>query len=447
MPEESSKAKKFDELGVSGLARSSGWRGTVMEEILPELSGVRAFKAFREMRENDSTVGAVLFAIEMLIRQVEWRVEGEDEEAVQFVESCMQDMSHTWGHFLTEVLSFLTYGFSWHEIVYKRRLGDSNDPTKRSRFSDGKIGWRKLPIRSQDSLQEWVFDDDGGVSAFVQLAPPEYKTVEIPLERSLLFRIGSHKNNPEGRSLLRSAYRSWMYKKRIEEVEGIGIERDLAGLPVIYRGGGLEKYDEEYKRILRNVRRDEQEGLLLPLAYDEQGRKLVELTLLSSPGKRQLDISQVIDRYDKRISMTCLADFILLGQQAVGSFALADSKTDLFALACSAVLGSIADPMNLYAIPRLLALNGIKVVDGKSPQLVPGDLEAPDLAKLGSFITSLAGAGMPLFPDDDLENHLRGLANLPAKSEQSLAVAAPKETPPVSKPPKEKEQVDDEEEE
>jgi hypothetical protein len=56
--------------------------------------------------------------------------------------------------------------------------------------------------------------------------------VFIPIEKMLLFRTTVQRNNPEGRSMLRTAYRPWRNKKRIEEIEGVGIERDLAGLPM-----------------------------------------------------------------------------------------------------------------------------------------------------------------------------------------------------------------------
>lgn len=431
MPDPKTPSVATDELGSTGLKRS-GQRGLIYEEFLPQLQDERARKIYREMRDNDSVVGAVLYAIEMLIRQAEWRVEGEDEDLVEFIESCLTDMSTSWEDFLAEVLSMLVYGWSWHEVVYKRRLGpDQKDPSKRSQYNDGKIGWRKLPIRSQDSLSEWVFDDEGGVQAMVQMAPPDYKTVEIPIERSLLFRTGLHKGNPEGRSILRSAYRPWYMKKRMEEIEGIGVERDLAGIPVIYRDGTMAaQYDAELKKILRNVRRDEQEGVLLPLAYDENGNKLLVFELLSSAGQRQMDVDKVINRYDKRIAMCMLADFILLGQQAVGSFALADSKTKLFAVAIGTFLKCIASVFNLYGIPRLIAVNGLVPKEPKDmPKLVPGDIESPDLTQLGQFLTAMTGAGAPLFPDSDLEDHLRKLADLPLRSEEAKAL------PPVPQPP------------
>lgn len=423
----------LDELGVSGLRRT-GKRGLVIEEFLGELSGERGRRMYREMRDNDPVVGAMMFAIEMLARNVDWRVKGEDKQQVEFVEECLDDMSHTWEDFITEALSMLTYGFAWHEIVYKRRQGENRDASKNSRFSDGKIGWRKLPIRSQDSLLEWMWDDEGGVQFFVQSAPPLYQRVEIPIERSLLFRVGLHKANPEGRSLLRNAYKSYYFKKRIEEIEAIGVERDLAGLPVIYRTKEIATlYDNVLKDILKNIHRDEQEGLLLPLAFDDKGNKLLTFELLSASGKRQLDVGGIIDRYNRSIAMTVLADFILLGSNAAGSYALATSKTAMFARGLGAVLKSIASVMNRVAIPRLLRVNGWDTQ--KAPQLVPGKIETPDLKELGTFITALAGAGAPLFPDPELEKYLLTLADLPFDENKQQAMV-PQPTPlPRRAPP------------
>ncbi|WP_155274431.1 hypothetical protein [Piscirickettsia salmonis] len=45
-----------------------------------------------------------------------------------------------------------------------------------------------------------------------------------------MFRTTSRKGNPEGRSILRNAYQPWYYKKNLESIESIGIERNLVGL-------------------------------------------------------------------------------------------------------------------------------------------------------------------------------------------------------------------------
>lgn len=412
-----------EEIGHTGL---KVYGGRIDEEFLPQLRGSLAIKTYREMRDNDPVVGAVLFAIEMLMRQVEWRVEPASEnpadvQAGEFVDQCLDDMSDTWQDTLSAIMSFLWFGFSVHEEVYKKRAGPSDDPTQASRFSDGRIGWRKLPVRSQETIDRWEFNDESGeLEAVIQVAEPDFTPRTIPRQRFLLFRTTSAKANPEGRSVLRNAYRPWYFKRRIEEIEGIGIERDLAGLPCAWVPPELLKTVtsaenrallDQIKRLVRNIRRDEKEGIVFPLAYNSEGQKIYDLSLLSTGGRRQFDTSQIVTRYDSRIAMTVLADFVLLGHEKVGSFALASSKTNLFALALGSWLDSITDAFNREAIPRLFALNTFNVVE--LPQLVHGDIESIDLIELGDFITKLAGAGASLFPDDGLERFLREQAGLP----------------------------------
>jgi len=86
--------------------------------------------------------------------------------------------------------------------------------------------------------------------------------------------------------------------------------------------------------------------------------------------------------------------------------------------------------MNEHAIPRLFKVNGIKTK--ALPELKYGEIETPPLTEIGTFIQQLAGAGAPLFPDDDLENHLRGMAHLPERRESAkgdVAAAGKKSVP------------------
>jgi len=419
----------FGETGVTGLRRAGGY---VQEEFLPQLAGYRAIQVYRDMRDNDPVVGAILYAIDKLVRQVPWRVQPastklEDQRSAKFLESCLNDMSTSWEDTISEILSMLAYGWSFHEIVYKRREGDKRDSTRRSKYDDGAIGWRKLPIRAQETRQEWAFDESGGIQGMYQSSPPDYTLTYIPMEKSLLFRTTTAKNNPEGRSVLRNAYRPWYFKKRIEEIEAIGIERDLAGFPIMYVDPDIMRDDapgwkqtifNDYKDAVVNIRRDQQEGLILPAIYDEGGNQMYKLELLSAGGSRQFDTNQVITRYDQRIATTVLADFILLGQANHGSYALSSDKTNLFAVSIRTWLEIIRTVMNQYAIPRLFEVNGFKVK--KLPELAYGDIETPPLTEIGTFIQQLAGAGAPLFPDDLLENHLRKMAHLPERREAAV---------------------------
>jgi hypothetical protein len=426
-----------DELGSTGLRI---YAGRIDEEFLRELRGKRAYQVFREMRDNDPVVGAVLFAIEMFMRQVSWRVEPassetEDEEVAEFVEGAFGDMTESWPDTLSAVLSFLPFGFSLHEEVYKIRKGPSRDPEADSMFDDRRIGWRKLPIRAQETIDRWDLGEHGELRAAEQFAPPTYRRVTIPFDRFLLFRTTTEKANPQGRSMLRNAWRPWTFKRRIEEIEGIGIERDLAGLPVARVPVELLMADasaadralaDDLSKLVRNIRRDEKEGILFPLVYDQEGHELYKLELLSTGGRRQFDTTTIINRYDSRIAMTALADFIVLGHEKVGSFALASSKTNLFALALGAWLDSVTDTFNRYGIPRLLELN---TFTGQRPKLVHGDVETIDLEELGHFITALAGAGAPLFPNKDLERWLLDQAGAPAIEAEASELEVPELKP------------------
>jgi hypothetical protein len=223
----------WNSVGSSGLRQYSGW---VREEFLPQLRGLQAARTYREMMDNSPTVGAILFAIQQSMRQVSWRVEAPDDspesiEAAEFVESCMDDMHQSWPDFVSESLSMLPYGFAPHEIVYKRRLGeqkrDSGKPS--SEYEDGKVGWAKLALRGQDTVLKWFFDQEGNVTGMTQ-QPWFGGLIDIPIEKLLLFRPRAWKNNPEGYSILRSAYRPWWFTKRLEEQEAISLER-MSGTP------------------------------------------------------------------------------------------------------------------------------------------------------------------------------------------------------------------------
>src|SRR3954454_21781511 len=88
----------MDELGVTGLKRVSGY---IDEEFLPALRGRKAVRVYREMSANDSMVGALLFSIDKLLREVEWKVLPAEQseqrtQAQDFLEFFMQDEHDSW---------------------------------------------------------------------------------------------------------------------------------------------------------------------------------------------------------------------------------------------------------------------------------------------------------------------------------------------------------------
>lgn len=406
---------------IGGLRRRRGsiWGFSDENEFLPELRGRRAIQTYREMSLNDPIVGGMLFAIKMLIRQVSWTVEpagssNEDMRAYEFLKSCYEDLDQPWDEVIDSALSCLIYGWSVLEIVYKLRRGDDSDPRYRSRYSDGLVGWRKFAYRPQDTIWEFVLDTSGELAGVRQQRPDTFRLVFIPAEKLLLFRTTTE--SLLGRSILRTAYRPWYFKKRIQELEGIGIERDLAGIPVVRlpaqyldrnAPAELKAVRDMLREIARNLRNDEQAFVELPSDTDERGNPLFSVELLRTGGAKQFSTDKIVQRYNSEIAMSVLADFILLGHKERGSFALASEKTTLFATAIGAWLDSIAEVFNRYAVPRLFRLNNFKVE--RLPKIVHGDIEIVDPEEIGKFVSQLAGAGMELFPDEELERNLRAM--------------------------------------
>jgi len=421
----------FSEIGSTGLER---YGGTIYEEFLTALEMPACLKVYKEMSMNDATIGAILFVAEQLIKRIHWPVVAGgtkpiDIEIKEFVETCKDDMSVTWNDIITEILSYFVYGWSWHEIVYKLRRGDSRNPKFKSKHTDGRIGWRKLPGRSQDSWHSWKFEDDGDeLTALEQLTVTSGKTNIIPISKSLLFRTRADRGNPEGRSLLRNAYRSWFFKKHIEEIEAIGIERDLAGLPVLQPPEGINIWDPRNpeavslkavsEKIVSNIRRDKNDGLVIPFGW--------VFTLVTAGGRGKFDTNAILNRYDQRIAIVLLADLVLLGAEKVGSFALSEVKKSLLAYALEAQTQAIATVFNSYAIPRLIDLNGFKGFTDY-PKLVPDDIELPDLKNFAEFIDVLAQIAPKVFDDPAVIAYLRQVGGMPESKEDESGDVIPKE--------------------
>ena len=151
----------FNEVGVSGLKYSSGY---VDEEFLPPCAAARPSRSTGRWRTTTPS-GCLLFAIEQLCASVDWKSAGSEEPAEgqgrRVGRASKDDMSHTWDDLSSEVALHLSLGWAWHEIMYKRGSGPGRRMPPASKYTDGLLGWRKMPLRSQDTLHRWLFDETG----------------------------------------------------------------------------------------------------------------------------------------------------------------------------------------------------------------------------------------------------------------------------------------------
>ena len=328
-------------LGVAGDNVTNGQIRA--DEFLPELRGKKAVRKYREMRDNDSTIGAVMYATEQVLRDVKLHVKpANDSDAAkaeaEFVKSVLDDMDHTLDDHVSEALSFLSYGFAWFEVVYKRREGmQTTNPKKRSKSNDGRIGVRKIAIRAPWTVSKFDVDRvSGDVLGLYQDVGNFNGSHYIPVNKSLYYRTTSINGDPSGRSVLRNAYTSYEYLNNLQSIEAIAVERELAGIPVAripaeYLSNDASSaqagFVNNLRQILRDVKFNEQGYIILPSdTYpDKDGAptnvRLVDVELMASNGKRNIDIDPIVKRYQHDIARSVLSEFLLLGSQG-GSYAL-----------------------------------------------------------------------------------------------------------------------------
>lgn len=411
--------------GISGITRFGGF---VYQDILRELQGRRGMGIYREMRDNDATIGAVMQAIESLIRSVEWHIEAQgtkkaDRKAAEFIDTCFRDMDTPWNSTLSDIISFITFGYSLLELNYKLRKG------KDSKYQDGYIGWKNWQIRAQETIWSWNFDRDNNVLGCTQLAAPDFQWRYIPMEKCIHFKAYNNLGNPEGRSMLRNAYRSWYFLTRITEIEGIGLEKDLTGIPILHlppelMAGATDENDTEARRaynnwvnIAKGLKKNSQTAVILPAVYDDDGHELYKIELLSNNiTRKQYDTDQIIKRYQKEIAMTLLADFIMLGNNSQGSFALSDSKVSMFRQSLNFLLKVISETINKQAIEKLCKLNHFDNLTDY-PIIVHSNIDAKSLQETANFIQQLAASNVIHTENDkSLEDAMRERADLPPRS-------------------------------
>jgi hypothetical protein len=464
-------AKKLSETEATqilGVAGDNTHNGQIRaDEFLPELRGKRAIRKYREMRDNDSTIGAIMYATEQVLRDVDLKVVPANDttaakKEAEFVESIFKDMDHSLDDHISEALSSLTYGFAWFEVVYKRRGGPNNRSDKsRSKYSDGRIGVRKIASRAPWTVSKFDVDQQtGDVLGLYQDGSGYNNKSYIPTRKSLYYRTTSINNDPAGRSILRNAYTSYEYLNNLQAIEAIAVERELAGIPVArvpaeYLSPDASSVQAQFignlQTILRDVKFNEQGYIILPSdTYpDKDGsptnQRLVDVELMASNGTRNIDIDPIVRRYQHDIARSVLSEFLMLGGGNTGSYALSKSKTDLFLRALESYIQAIVDVLNKQLVERLWELNGLNYK--LMPTIVAGDVAPHDLREIAAFLRNLNGANIDVSKHPEVVDNLMDIAeisfdvasyenNLAQAEEQALAIAeaAAQEKPTQQKP-------------
>lgn len=387
---------------VSSLLLKSGLRifhGRLTEEYLPELRPwAKAARIYLEMKD-DAVVGSLLDAIEAPILSTEFQVTPaqdtpEDKAAAKFLEKCLFEMEDMeWKEHVEEAIEFLAFGFSLHEIVMEKK-------------GDGKIYLRSLLPIGAETIRDWGTELDalGNFQVVTQQHPLTGDILSAPRQKLIHFTFRKRKRNPEGKSLLRSVYRPWFFKKNLEVIEAIGAERDVGNVPILDLPEDKFVSPEDLAELsnkLANFRADEASYMVVP-----SGMKLSAY----QGGSKAFNIRGIIRDYQNIIRQRFFAGFIAQGTEQVGTQALARELTSFFSLIARSIQTRMLDVWRRQLIPYIFKYNQFGI--NELPHL---DWKAPgkeNIQSISQAVTGLIDAKI-LTPSEDIEDYMRNTMGFP----------------------------------
>ena len=401
---------RLSEMGSLGLRTFSG---VTQDELKAELNWPRSINTFRDMSYH-SAVNAPLTLFENIISKATWTYKPpadateEEKEQAKIINQMMQDMEQPWSEFIRDVLSSNVFGFSVHEKVFRKRYKANG-----SLYDDGIIGWKKLPIRVQESISKFIFSEDGneiiGVQQNLSAINDIYNRfskrsnlINIPRSKFLLFRTGKHRGDPFGKSPLRDAYLAWRFLTALEELEATGVAKDLNGLPVLMLPAQYLAADAPpevqairlyYENVMRNQQMNEQSAVILPQVIDPESKQpMFKLDLLSVDGKKNFDISKIKEYYKNLIFTSLFSDVLTLGQSSTGSFALGSIKNSLSGAYAERLISNIAEVIQNDLIRQTYEINSWPT--DRMGKLDFDNLDNTDIESLSKYLQRVASVGL-----------------------------------------------------
>lgn len=399
------------ETGFVGLKMSNG---QILQEAQRVFRYPHFIKVIEEIRANP-TVGAAWNVYNFWISRKKWCVEADEnasditKERAEIIDSMKDDMEDSWANFIKNVTPYLEYGYGIHEIVPYRRLKRNG-----SKYNDGLVGIKKLAPRNQETIAKWNFSEDGrdllSVSQSIANLENSYRytkltgndgLIVIPREKFLLFTASGSAGNPQGNSIYKNIYLAHKQLTMLQEQELLTVAKEAKGMmkievPAQYLQGGDSpdngRAAAAFKAIIDGHNDGTTAGLLVPQDIDPESKlPRFNYSLLESKGTPAVDIEAVIKRLQKDILVALSVDVLALGTDGSGSFALAESKTSILALAIDARLKEIQEVLNRHLIRYIYEMNGWDT--SEMPYFVYEDEEDIDMEVYGSFIQKIFSTG------------------------------------------------------
>lgn len=426
------KPKPTETVGTAGAVVFNGYVSDGEKSSV--LVGKQKYITYSEMLANISIVAAGTRYFLNLIAKASLKVvpANDSPEALEFAEKTekiIADMNTSMARMVRRAAMFRFYGFSLQEWTAVAR-------------DDGMIGIKDVAPRPQSTIEQWDLDEKSEeVLGVTQRSPNTSETFYLPRGKLIYLVDDTINDSPEGLGLFRHIYKASTELEKLEELEGIGYETDLRGIPVGYapqtrlhqmvKAGTI---DEEFakgliqgvKDFIKERNRTPSTGLLLdsePFRSRDEGSTpssvrqwMVEL--LKSGSSNQAEVNKAINRKTHEIARVLNMEGLLLGGGERGSFALSKDKSNNLFLIVDSTAEEIGDAYTNDLIKPLWALNAWP--EEHRPTLEPEPIRFQDVEQITSALGDMAKAGAPLAPNDPANNAVRDLLSLPHAPDEEV---------------------------
>ncbi len=401
----------YDPVGSSGTEIYSGY---ISEDYLDGMRGTERADKYDQMRRSDPDVKMCLSAVKNSIMNGTWEVEaGEDTEEAkadaEFIKHILfHDLNKPFLDILEEGMTVCEFGHSVFEITHRPVL----DHPDHGSFISVNLNWR-----SPRTIERWNVDKKS--ERLISISQYAYgdldKLVDIPGEFLIVMTLQKEGANYEGISLLRPCYGPYIRRNNYLKLNASGIEKFAVPTPIATVPDGKQG-TEQFRRlelILQAYTYHQKNYIMKPAGWD------LELNTGNTYDPSKVETS--IDNEGQRMTRSFMANFLTLGMNTVGSYALSNDLSDFFFGGIEHVAGKFTTKINLLIVHLILLNKGPRKV---YPILKCSGISDKAGLEFAQIITLLTGQKV-IIADDKLEDHVRKRMKLPERSEDGQRSNAP----------------------
>ncbi|MFJ8690294.1 phage portal protein family protein [Micromonospora wenchangensis] len=335
------------------------WYSTALDdwagENVPDLLFPNSVRVYAEMR-NDGTLAAVEQGWVLHLLRAQWQLDGTGcrPEVTQLVADDMglpvkgadspgaaRVRGVSWAAHLRAALLQVPFGFMPFELVAEMRGGRARLVALAERMPSTVS---EIHVNPRTGLLEGISQN---LTPTISARKPQ-----IPADRLALYTFRREGATFQGRSLFRSAYPSWLFKRELMRVLSTSSRRFGMGVPTVEWAQGFNPTPEQIaaaQRAASAARAGDQSGLSLP-----PGASL-RLVGLSGGVPDTLAYIKWLDAQATRAALMSHLD--LGGESSKGSHSLGVAFIESWTLAIESLAAEIADAATRQIAARIVDWN------------------------------------------------------------------------------------------